>query len=99
MQDSNALPSLEEFKQKAKQLKIDKSYKKLGYAQNALAIEYGYKEYRAIKPYLIPEEDLSLEVTVERNEPTFITPEQFKEMIKKDVFEQAKYTISKRTLF
>lgn len=35
------LPTLEEFKRKAKQLKIDNKYEKLGYAQNALAKEYG----------------------------------------------------------
>ena len=37
------LPSLEEFKQQAKELKKSQNIEKLGHAQNALAKEYGYK--------------------------------------------------------
>ena len=46
------LPSLEEFKLQAKELKKSENYEKLGHAQNALAKKYGYKDYRAIKSVL-----------------------------------------------
>lgn len=46
------LPSLEEFKLQAKELKKSENFEKLGHAQNALAKKYGYKDYRAIKSVL-----------------------------------------------
>ena len=41
--NSQQLPSIEEFKQQAKELKKSQNFEKLGHAQNALAKEYGYK--------------------------------------------------------
>ena len=54
MNTTNAqhLPSIEEFKQQARELKKSQNFEKLGHAQNALAKEYGYKDYRAIKSTL-----------------------------------------------
>ena len=47
--NTQQLPSIEEFKQQAKELKKSQNIDKLGHAQNALAKDYGYKDYRAIK--------------------------------------------------
>ena len=46
MNTTNAqhLPSIEEFKQQARELKKSQNFEKLGHAQNALAKEYGYKD-------------------------------------------------------
>jgi hypothetical protein len=46
------LPSIEEFKMFAKKLKNLGIFKSVCMAQNALAKEFGYKEYRAIKDRL-----------------------------------------------
>ena len=42
------LPSIYEFKQQAKELKKSQNFEKLGHAQNALAKEYGYKDYQKL---------------------------------------------------
>ena len=42
--NSQQLPSIEEFKQQAKELKKSQNLEKLGHAQNALAKQYGYIE-------------------------------------------------------
>lgn len=52
LKKSQILPTIEEFKQNAKELKDNNTYEKLGHAQNALAVKYGYKNYRAIKSHL-----------------------------------------------
>lgn len=46
------IPTIQQFKILAKEMKVNLAFKKLGHAQNALAIEYGYNDYNAIKPYL-----------------------------------------------
>lgn len=46
------LPSIEKFKEKAKQLKKEENIKTLGEALNILAKRYGYKNWFAIKPVL-----------------------------------------------
>lgn len=52
------LPYMEEFKLRAKKLKQSQNIKSLGQAQNNLALEYGYKDYNSIKPYLIEKDHL-----------------------------------------
>lgn len=94
--DKKNLPTLEEFKRRAKQKKEIGKFEKLGHAQNALAQEYGYKEYRAIKPLLQSEKDLGLYEILEKNGSIPITAEDFKEMQRRDVFRSSQYTSSNR---
>jgi len=81
------LPTIEEFKLKAKELKTNKKYEILGHAQNALAIEYGYKNYRAIKPYLKTNINLPMGLHT-------ITSEQMYAMMKNDALANDNPTIS-----
>jgi len=53
MQNISKLPSLENFKQEAINLKNTQKFSSLGHAQNALAKSYGFCDYNAIKPQLI----------------------------------------------
>lgn len=46
------LPTLNEFKSKAKELKNCGKFNKLGHAQDGLAKEFGYKDFNSIRPYL-----------------------------------------------
>lgn len=43
----------QEFKSKAIQLKNSGEFKKLGHAQNALAVKYGFKDYNGVKKYFV----------------------------------------------
>ena len=83
------LPSLEEFKLQAKELKKSENYEKLGHAQNALAKKYGYKDYRAIKSVLKSDD-------VQNNDmrPQIITAAQFEQMIKEQIFSNNNPTIN-----
>lgn len=47
------IPFMEDFKKEAKALKEQEQFNSLGHAQNALANQYGFKDYNAIKPHLI----------------------------------------------
>lgn len=78
---SKQLPSLEEFKLQAKELKKSENFEKLGHAQNALAKKYGYKDYRAIKSVLKSDD-------VQNNDmqPQILTASQFEQMIKEQIF-------------
>jgi hypothetical protein len=58
LKTNKILPSMEEFKLKSKKLKETKNIKSLGHAQNNLALEYGYKDYNSIKPYLVEKDYL-----------------------------------------
>ena len=71
------LPSIEEFKQQAKELKKSQNFEKLGHAQNTLAQKYGYKDYRAIK--LVLKSD-----AVQNNimQPQVLTAELYEQMMK-----------------
>ena len=83
------LPSLEEFKLQAKELKKSENYEKLGHAQNALAKKYGYKDYRAIKSVLKSDD-------VQNNDmqPQILTASQFKQMIKEQIFSNNNPTVN-----
>jgi hypothetical protein len=59
LHNTKKLPSLEDFKTEAKQLKIAENIDKLGQAQNLLAKKYGFMDYNAIKPKL-SSKDLSV---------------------------------------
>ncbi|WP_419763961.1 MAG: hypothetical protein ACNI28_09200 [Arcobacter sp.] len=50
--NNRILPSLDEFKYQAKELKKSENYERLGHAQNALAQKYGFISYQAILPNL-----------------------------------------------
>ena len=50
--EENQLPTITQFKNMAKRNKDNGKYKSLGESLNALAKDYGYKEYRAIKSIL-----------------------------------------------
>lgn len=58
LKTNKMLPSMEEFKLRAKELKEAQNIKSLGNAQNSLASEYGYKDYNSIKPYLVEKDYL-----------------------------------------
>ena len=83
------LPSLEEFKLQAKELKKSENFEKLGHAQNALAKKYGYKDYRAIKSVLKSDD-------VQNNDmqPQILTASQFKQMIKEQIFSNNNPTVN-----
>lgn len=85
------LPSIEEFKQQAKELKASQNFEKLGHAQNALAKQYGYKNYRAIKSVLKNDNMLH-----SNNQPETITPSEFRDMISKQIFPNDNPTITFR---
>lgn len=93
---SQQLPSIEEFKQQAKELKKSQNFEKLGHAQNALAKEYGYKDYRAIKSVL-----KSDDTNHNDTQPQIITAAQFQQMMKEQVFSNNNSTINfkKKILF
>ncbi len=83
------LPSLEEFKLQAKELKKSENFEKLGHAQNALAKKYGYKDYRAIKSVLKSDD-------VQNNDmrPQIISAAQFEQMMKEQIFSNNNPTIN-----
>ena len=91
MNTTNAqhLPSIEEFKQQARELKKSQNFEKLGHAQNALAKEYGYKDYRAIKSTLKSD-------NVQNNDiqPQIITAAQFEQMMKEQIFSNNNPTVN-----
>ena len=74
--NTQQLPSIEEFKQQAKELKKSQNIEKLGHAQNALAKDYGYKDYGAIKSVLKSDD-------IQNNDmrPQIISAVQFEQMI------------------
>lgn len=51
-------PTSKEFKSAAKELKLKDQHKSLGHAQNALAKEYGFKDYNAIRPHLLKKDSI-----------------------------------------
>ena len=51
--NTQIIPFMEDFKKEAKALKNQKQFNSLGHAQNALANQYGFKNYNSIKPRLI----------------------------------------------
>jgi hypothetical protein len=83
------LPSLEEFKLQAKELKKSENFEKLGHAQNALAKKYGYKDYRAIKSVLKSDD-------VQNNDmqSQILTASQFEQMIKEQIFSNNNPTVN-----
>ena len=83
------LPSIEEFKQQAKELKKSQNLEKLGHAQNALAKQYGYKDYRAIKSVLKSEDSQNNEM-----QPQVLSAEQFEQMMKEQIFSSNNPTIN-----
>lgn len=85
---SKQLPSLEEFKLQAKELKKSQNFKKLGHAQNALAKEYGYKDYRAIKS-ILKSEDVQFST-----QPQVITAAEFEQMMKEQIFSNNNPTVN-----
>ena len=87
--NTQQLPSIEEFKQQAKELKKSQNIEKLGHAQNALAKEYGYKDYRAIKSTLKSD-------NVQNNDiqPQIITAAQFEQMMKEQIFSKNNPTVN-----
>ncbi len=86
---SKQLPSLEEFKLQAKELKKSENFEKLGHAQNALAKKYGYKDYRAIKSVLKSDD-------IQNNDmqPQILTASQFEQMIKEQIFSNNNPTVN-----
>jgi len=86
--NSQQLPSIEEFKQQAKELKKSQNLEKLGYAQNALAKHYGYKDYRAIKSVL-KSDDVQIST-----QPQVITAEEFEQMMKEQIFSSNNPTVN-----
>lgn len=78
---SQTLPSLEEFKQQAKELKKSGNFEKLGHAQDALAKNYGYKGYRAIKLMLKSSDTVAKDI-----QPKVMSIDTFKQIIKEQVF-------------
>ena len=87
--NTQQLASIEEFKQQAKELKKSQNIEKLGHAQNALAKEYGYKDYRAIKSTLKSD-------NVQNNDiqPQIITAAQFEQMMKEQIFSNNNPTVN-----
>lgn len=76
--------SLDEFKAEAKHLKKAESFQKLGHAQNALAIRYGYKNFVAIRPAILALENankkkesfkINAEVNSKTNPSDTVVPE------------------------
>lgn len=55
------LPTIEEFKAEAKRRKSSGQFEVLGHAQNKMALEYGFKDYNAIKPKLKKQDSNTLE--------------------------------------
>ena len=86
--NTQQLPSIEEFKQQAKELKKSQNFEKLGHAQNALAKKYGYKDYRAIKSVL------KSDVQNNDKQPQIITAAQFEQMIKEQIFSNNNPTVN-----
>ena len=86
--NSQQLPSIEEFKQQAKELKKSQNLEKLGYAQNALAKQYGYKDYRAIKSVL-KSDDVQTST-----QPQVITAAEFEQMMKEQIFSSNNPTVN-----
>ncbi len=86
--NSQQLPSIEEFKQQAKELKKSQNFEKLGHAQNALAKQYGYKDYRAIKSVLKSDE------VQFSTQPQVITASEFKQMMKEQIFSSNNPTVN-----
>ena len=87
--NTQQLPSIEEFKQQAKELKKSQNIEKLGHAQNALAKDYGYKDYRAIKSVLKSDD-------IQNNDmrPQIISAVQFEQMMKEQIFLNNNSTIN-----
>lgn len=85
---SQTLPSVVTFKRQAKELKISQNFKKLGHAQNALAQEYGYKDYRAIKSVL-KSDGAELDM-----KPQIISAAQFEQMMKEQIFSNNNPTVN-----
>lgn len=87
--NTQQLPSIEEFKQQAKELKKSQNIDKLGHAQNALAKDYGYKDYRAIKSVLKSDD-------IQNNDmrPQIISAVQFEQMMKEQIFLNNNSTIN-----
>ena len=73
--NNKEFPTLENFKKVAKANKKKGLYKNLGESLNALAREYGFKEYRAIKPILEKEEINSREISIPSEILNFIKQE------------------------
>lgn len=86
--NSQQLPSIEEFKQQAKELKKSQNFEKLGHAQNALAKQYGYKDYRAIKSVL-KSDDIQTST-----QPQVITAAEFEKMMKEQIFSSNNPTVN-----
>ena len=86
--NSQQLPSLEEFKQQARELKKSQNLEKLGHAQNTLAKQYGYKDYRAIK-YVLKSDDVQTST-----QPQVITAAEFEQMMKEQIFSSNNPTIN-----
>ena len=86
--NTQQLPSIEEFKQQAKELKKSQNFEKLGHAQNALAKDYGYKDYRAIKSVL-KSDDVQFST-----QPQVITAAEFEQMMKEQIFSNNNPTVN-----
>ena len=87
--NTQQLPSIEEFKQQAKELKKSQNFEKLGHAQNTLAKQYGYRDYRAIKSVL-----KSDDVQNNDKQPQIITAGQFEQMMKEQIFSNNNPTVN-----
>lgn len=86
---SQQLPSIEEFKLQAKELKKSQNFEKLGHAQNALAKQYGYKDYRAIKSILKNDDTHNNDTQAH-----VITVVEFEKMMKEQIFSNNNPTVN-----